>query len=178
MKRIFLLLFSATFFIQLTSAQSDQKVTSSAVTFKIKNMGIGTEGKLGGLKANINFDKDHLDKSTIDASVDARTLDSDNSMRDNHLKKEDYFDVEKYPEITMKSVSFNHQNGENYNGIFDVTIKAKTKRIKFPFSYTENGNNNSFKGSFTIKRSDFNLGGKSMILADDAVVAITVETTK
>lgn len=178
MKHIFLQFFLATFFMQLSFAQSGQKTTSSAITFKIKNLGINTEGKFGGLKAEINFDKDNLDKSSIEASVDTRTLDSDNSLRDNHLKKEDYFDVEKYQEITMKSVSFSHQKNENFTGIFDVTIKGKTKRIKFPFSYTANGNSNLFKGSFTISRSDFDIGGKSMVLSNDALVGVTVETTK
>ncbi len=178
MKHIFLQLFLALFFMQVAAAQSEQKVTSSAITFKIKNMGIGTEGKFGGLKATISFDKDHPEKSSIEASVDTKTLDSDNSMRDSHLKREDYFDVEKYPEIRMKSVSLTHQKNENYTGDFDVTIKDKTKRIKVPFTYTENGGNASFKGIFVIKRSDFNLGGKSMILADDAQIAVNVETTK
>ena len=178
MKKIFAILFLSTFFWQISFAQSPQKVTSSAVTFRIKNMGIGTEGKFGGFKATINFDKNNLDKSSIEASVDSRTLDSDNSMRDNHLKKEEYFDVEKYPEIKLKSVSFDHQKNENYTGLFDVTIKDKTKRVKVPFTYTESGDSNSFKGSFTINRSDFNIGGKSMVLADDALVSVAVEITK
>lgn len=178
MKRIFFQLFLAVSFLQIAAAQSEQKVTTSAITFKIKNMGIAAEGKFGGLKAIINFDKNNLDKNSITASVDTKTLDSDNNLRDKHLKDEDYFDVEKYPEITMKSVSFSHQKNENYIGLFDVTIKAKTKRIKVPFTYTENGSSNSFKGNFNIKRSDFDLGGKSMILSDDAQIAVTVETTK
>src|SRR5579875_2147875 len=139
MKRVLCLLFLAVLFMQMVFGQASQKVTSSAVTFRIKNMGIGTEGKFGGLKADINFDKDQLDKSTIEASVDTRTLDTDNSLRDNHLKGEDYFDVGKYPWITMKSASFTHQKNENYTGVFDVTIKGKTKSIKVPFTYTENG---------------------------------------
>jgi polyisoprenoid-binding protein YceI len=178
MKRILCQLFLATFFFQMAFAQVSQKVTSSSVTFKIKNLGIAAEGKFGGFKATINFDKDQLDKSTIEASVDTKTLDSDNSLRDNHLKGEEYFDVEKYPEITMKSVSFTHQKNENYTGIFNVTIKGKTKSVKVPFTYTETGSNASFKGNFSIKRSDFNIGGKSMVLADDAQVAVNVETTK
>ncbi len=178
MKRTFLMLFLSVFFWQTDFAQTEQQVTSSAVTFRIKNLGIGTEGKFSGFKAKINFDKNNLDKSSITASVDTRTLDSDNSMRDNHLKKEAYFDVEKYPEITMKSSSFSHQKNENFTGLFDVTIKDKTKRIKVPFTYIESGSSNSFKGSFTINRSDFSIGGKSMVLADDALVSIAVETTK
>jgi polyisoprenoid-binding protein YceI len=178
MKKISAILFLATFFMHSAFSQTAQKVTAATVTFKIKNLGINTEGTFGGFKANIIFDKDHLESSSIEASVDARTLNSDNNMRDTHLKKEEYFDVEKYPEIKMKSVALKHQKGENYAGDFDVTIKAKTKRIKVPFTYTENGSNNSFKGSFNLKRSDFEIGGKSMVLSDDALVTVAVETTK
>lgn len=178
MKKISAILFLATFFMQAAFSQTAQKVTSANVTFKIKNLGINTEGTFGGFKATIIFDKDHLENSNIEASVDTRTLNSDNNMRDTHLKKEEYFDVEHYLEIKLKSVALKHQKGENYNGDFDVTIKTKTKRIKIPFTYTENGNNNSFKGSFNIKRSDFDIGGKSMVLSDDALVTVAVETTK
>lgn len=178
MKKITAILFLATFFMQAAFSQSVQKVTSATVTFKIKNLGINTEGNFGGFKASIIFDKNHVENSSIEASVDARTLNSDNTMRDNHLKKEDYFDVEKYPEIKMKSIAVTHQKGENYTGDFDVTIKAKTKRVKVPFTYAENGGNNSFKGSFNIKRSDFDIGGKSMVLSDDALVTVSIETTK
>ena len=178
MKHFALILFLSTLFSVAAEAQTGQKVTSSAVTFKIKNLGISTEGKFGGFKADINFDPDQPDKSSIEASVDTRTLDTDNSMRDNHLKKEEYFDVEKYPEITLKSTALSHQKGENYTGIFNVTIKGKTKSIKIPFTYIQTGNNAVFNGTFTISRSDFGIGGKSMVLADDALVAVHVETTK
>lgn len=178
MKKIFVILFLSTFFKQAVFSQTAQKVSSATVTFKIKNLGINTEGSFGGFKATVNFDPNHLESSSIEASVDTRTLNSDNEMRDNHLKKEEYFDVSRYPEIKMKSLSFSHQKGENYVGDFDVTIKAKTKRIKFPFTYTENGGSSSFKGSFGIKRSDFGIGGKSLVLSDDALVAVAVETTK
>ncbi|MEX8549350.1 MAG: YceI family protein [Mucilaginibacter sp.] len=178
MKKIAVILFLAPFFVCTAFSQTSQKVTSSAVTFKIKNLGINTEGSFGGFKATIIFDKEPLESSSIEASVDTRTINSDNEMRDDHLKKEAYFDVAHYPEIKMKSVALKHQKGENYTGDFDVTIKAKTKRIKLPFTYTENDSGNSFKGSFPIKRSDFDIGGKSMVLSDDALVTIAVETTK
>lgn len=178
MKRILFLLIAVTASTPILFAQTEQKVSSSAVTFKIKNMGINTEGKFEGLKAAISFDKNNLDKSSIEASVDTKTLNSDNSMRDNHLKKEEYFDVEKFPEIKMKSVSFKSLKADNFAGVFDVTIKSKTKRIQVPFTYTENGDKSMFKGNFTISRTDFDIGGKSMVLANNADVAIVVETVK
>lgn len=178
MKYIFFQLFLATFFVPITFAQTGQKVTSSTVTFKIKNMGIATEGKFGGLTATINFDKDHLNTSSIEAAVDAKTIDSDNSLRDKHLKGEEFFDVEKYPEIKLKSVSFTRKNNNNFIGVFNLTIKDKTKPVKIPFSYTENSSGSIFSGSFDMNRLDFGLGGKSMVLANEATVFIEVKTTK
>ncbi len=157
-------------------AQSKQTVTKGTIGFQIKNMGINTEGSFGGLEAAIQFDKDHLSTSNITASVDTRTLSSENEMRDKHLKKEDYFDVDEYPKITMKSISFKHKSGNNYLGVFDLTIKTTTKRIVLPFAYIVNGSTTVYKGSFKINRLDFNVGNHSMILSNEATISINVET--
>ncbi|WP_158828872.1 YceI family protein [Mucilaginibacter lacusdianchii] len=159
-------------------AQIKQTVNKSSVTYEIKNMGIKTDGKFGGLQANIRFDKAKLDSSSIDASIDVTTIDSDNAMRDNHLKAEDYFDVAKYPRITMKSTSFKHKGGNNFVGIFNITIKGKTKAVEVPFTYTESGSIGLFKGSFKINRRDYGVGGNSMVLADEATILLSVETNK
>lgn len=161
-----------------TFAQSKHTVTKSSVTYEIKNMGIKTDGKFGGLQANIIFDRAKLDSSSIDANIDVTTIDSDNAMRDNHLKAEDYFDVAHYPRITMKSISFKHKGGNNFVGIFNMTIKGKTKAVEVPFTYTDSGNTGLFKGSFKINRRDFGVGGNSMVLSDEATILISVETSK
>lgn len=159
-------------------AQTKQTVTKSSVTYEIKNMGINTNGKFDGLDANINFDKANLPASSIEASIDVNTLDSDNSMRDNHLKSEDYFDVAHYPKIMMKSTSFKHKSGNNFVGLFNITIKNKTKAVEVPFIYTETANTGLFKGNFKINRKDFGIGGNSMVLADEATIMLNVETSK
>jgi polyisoprenoid-binding protein YceI len=170
----FILLFIGT----VSFAQTRHTVIKSAVTYQIKNLGINTSGKLGGLTANIAFDKASLATSSIEASVDVTTIDSDNAMRDNHLKAEDYFDAEHHPKILMKSVSFKPKGGNNFTGLFNITIKGKTKPVEVPFTYTESPGAALFKGSFKINRHDFGVGGKSMVLADEAVVELTVETSK
>ncbi|QJD95352.1 YceI family protein [Mucilaginibacter robiniae] len=161
-----------------TLAQNKQAVTKSSITYEIKNMGINTSGKFNGLEANINFDKANLPASSIEATVDVNTLDSDNSMRDNHLKAEDYFDVAHYPKITMKSTSFKYKGGNNYVGLFNVTIKSKTKAVEVPFTYIETANMGLFKGSFKINRADFGIGGKSMVLANEATIVLNVDVSK
>lgn len=159
-------------------AQVKSTITKSVVTFKIKNLGINTSGTFGGLQASIQFKPEDLAASSIEASVETATVNSDNSMRDEHLKKEDYFDVAKYPKIIFKSVSFKHKSGNNYIGSFNVTIKDKTKLVDVPFTYAETGNTAVFDGSFKIQRSDFGVGGKSMVLSNDATVTINTEVSK
>lgn len=163
-------------FSTLTFAQTKHTVKQSTVTYEVKNMGFKSSGKLGGLEATILFDRDHLATSTIEASVDTKTIDSDNDMRDNHLKKEEYFDVEHYPKITMKSVSFKQKGGSNYIGEFDINIKGKTKRIDLPFTYITSGSTAVFKGSFKINRLDFAIGDKSVVLSNEVAVSLNVET--
>jgi len=158
-------------------AQAKHTVTKFDVTYQIKNLGLNSRGTFGGLQADINFDKSHPDSSRIEASIDVNTLNSDNTMRDNHLKSEDYFDAARYPKIYMKSVYVKHKSGNEYTGTFNITIKDKTKELTMPFTYTENEKQGTFKGSFTIKRTDFGIGGKSMMMADDVKVSIEVQTT-
>ena len=150
-------------------------VTRSAITFQTKNMGIGVDGTVGGLQANIQFNPANLASSSIEASVDANTINTDNSSRDEHLKGEDFFNVTHYPKITIKSVSFKHRSGNNYTGLFNLTIKGKTKSFTIPFTCVQKGNSLAFKGSFKLNRLDFGVGDSSLVLSDEVTVNIDAE---
>src|SRR5579862_1500413 len=119
---IILLLFATFSFAQV----KPQTVSKSSITFHIKNLGITVDGVFGGFKGEIKFDPANLAASSIEASVETNTIDTDNGTRNDHLKSDSYFDVAKYPNITMKSVSFKHKSGKNYTGTFSLTIKDKT----------------------------------------------------
>jgi polyisoprenoid-binding protein YceI len=159
-------------------AQVKHTVTKSTISFKIKNLGINTEGTINGLQSNIQFDPANLGSSNIEASVDVNTINTDNDMRDSHIKSDEYFDVAKYPQITIKSVALKHKSGNNYTGQFNLTIKDKTQVVDIPFSYITSGSTASFTGTFKIKRTDFGIGGSSMIMANDVIITIDVETSK
>jgi polyisoprenoid-binding protein YceI len=159
-------------------AQLKNNVTKSKITFEIKNLGIKTDGTIGKMEAEVKFDPGKLDASKINAVADITTINTDNDMRDSHLKSENYFDVAKYPNITMSSVSFKKKSGNNYIGQFNITIKDKTKLVDVPFTYAYTGNMALLKGSFKINRSDFGVGGGSLALANEATIFIEAETSK
>jgi polyisoprenoid-binding protein YceI len=159
------------------SAQTVNNITKATIRFEIKNLGIKTGGTVAGIKGNITFDPDKLATSHMEVTADANTIDTDNSMRDEHLKGEDYFDVEKYPKIGMSSVSIKKKSGNSFAGMFNITIKGKTKLIEVPFTYATVGPDNTFKGSFKINRRDFAIGGSSMTMGDEVTVLFEAETS-
>jgi polyisoprenoid-binding protein YceI len=166
------------FITSYSFSQSKYTVAKSTITFKIKNLGVNTGGNISGFKGDIQFDPAHLDASLIEASVETNTINTGNDTRDEHLRSDSYFDAVKYPKITIKSVSLKHKSGDSYTGTFSLTIKDKTNTVEIPFTYTETGNTASFKGTLEIKRSDYGLGGKSMIMSNEVNITIDVEAAK
>lgn len=148
----------------------------STVEFHIKNFGFNTKGSFTGLDGKIKFDPANAGASSFDVSIDAATVNTDNGMRDGHLKKESYFDVEKYPRISLVSTSVAGSGG-NYTFNGKLTIKGKTKEVSFPFTAAQQGDDYIFKGSFTINRRDFEVGGSSTI-SNNCTVDLTVVAKK
>ncbi|MFD0751128.1 YceI family protein [Mucilaginibacter calamicampi] len=178
MKRIPLIALIIIFSVGLGFAQGGSTVTRSGIKFQIKNLGINTGGTIGGVKATIHFNPAQLETSSIEATADVATINTDNDERDTHLKSADFFEVQRYPHITMKSVSFKHKSGANYVGRFNVTIKDKTKPFDVPFTYTENGNTAAITGTLKLNRLDFGVGSSSLVLSNDVTATITVEMNK
>src|SRR5436305_1968801 len=136
MKQIILFL---SVIISATSATAQFKPTDqgSAVQFKIKNLGFNVNGSFTGLQGNIQFDPAHPESCSFDVSVDAASVNTDNSMRDDHLRRDSYFDVKTYPRIRFQSVKILRSDKAGaYIVSGKLTIKNTTKEISFPFSAT------------------------------------------
>ncbi len=176
MKRIFYLVV-AMFFFNVVNAQALLAPTDagSKVHFVIKNFGIKTGGDLGGLKGTIKFDPKNINAASFDVTVQVATIDTDNETRDGHLKKEEYFDAEKYPLIHIVSTELqNTTKAGSYLFTGNLTIKGTTKQIKFPFTVTSKDGGQLFTGEFEINRRDFKVGGSSVSMADKLNVSLSV----
>lgn len=159
-------------------AQTDWSIlNTSKVTFKIKNAGFNVDGSFSGLSGSMKFSTDALAKSSITTSLPAKTINTGINARDNHLRKDDYFGVEKYPNIKMVSEKF-EKTGNSFIGYFKLTIRDVTKSIKIPFSFEQNNDEATFKGSFQINRRDYNVGGWSMILGNEVDIDLLVKVKK
>jgi polyisoprenoid-binding protein YceI len=165
----------------LTKAAAQQYTPAdqgSSVMFKLKNFGINTDGSFTGLSGKIIFNPKDLPNASFDVSIDAAKVNTGNEMRDEHLRKEEYFDVPNHPRIRFVSTSITpggKSGSYQVNG--KLTIKNTTRDLSFPFVATPIGNDYVFSGVFTINRKDFDIGGSSTI-SNSLTVSLTVFAKK
>jgi polyisoprenoid-binding protein YceI len=177
MKKIVLLLMMVCL-AAISKAQYKPVEQGSSLKFTIKNLGFGVDGAFSGFEGNINFDPQNVTSSSFDVTINASTVNTDNNLRDEHLRGENYFDVKDYPKIKLVSTKI---GALNKNGTYqlnsELTMKGKTKPVSFLFSATPTADGYVFKGSFKINRKDFGIGGTSTI-ADELEANISVTAKK
>jgi polyisoprenoid-binding protein YceI len=173
------------FFVLLTVELAARSQTylpidnGSQVGFSIKNFGFTVNGNLKGLKGRIIFNPANLTAAFVNASVDAATINTDNGLRDSHLKKADYFDVAKFPLINFISTKITPTaTAGNFLMEGNITIRDITRKITFPFTAISTGDGYLLAGSFVINRRDFGVGGGSMVLSDNLTVSLAVVAKK
>lgn len=150
----------------------------SEVSFKIKNLGVSVGGSFSGLQGKIQFDPANPAASVFDASVDVNSINTGIDMRDDHLKKEEYFDVQNYPRMRFVSTKITAGRGGTYNMTGQLTIKGVTKEISFPFTARVQNGGYQFEGEFKINRRDFKVGGSSFTMSDNLTVHLNVLATR
>jgi polyisoprenoid-binding protein YceI len=178
--KTFILLFAVLFTFSTTNAQTyTVGDAGSSVHFVIKNFGVKTGGDFTGLSGTVIFNPKSLATSSMKVSVKSNTVDTDNNARDKHLKKAEYFDVDKYTTIDFVSTKISEST---IAGRFfvqgNLTIKGVTKVVSFGFTATPNATGYNFAGEFDINRRDFGVGGNSMSLADKLKVTLNVAAKK
>jgi len=178
MKTIYLFAILAILLLPATGrSQTEWKPTSYSVTFKIKNAGISVNGSFDTVSAVLLFSQEKLSTSSLSGKVVVNSIHTGINMRDKDIKKEEYFDVDKFKDIEIKSTKV-YYKGNAYAGLFDVTIKGVTRQIEIPFDFIQLSDEGEFKGSFTINRRDFGVGGGSMMMGDNVTITIDIKAKK
>jgi polyisoprenoid-binding protein YceI len=129
------------------------------------------------------FDADDPASSNVALTIQAASIDTRNADRDGHLKSNDFFDMEHYPEITFVSTAVEQLDGENYRVTGDLAIKGVTKPVIIDFEYTGTavdpfGNTRiGFEGKTTVNRKDWGVSWNAALDAGGMLVSerVTLE---
>jgi polyisoprenoid-binding protein YceI len=176
-KLIICLMFFA--FSKKTRAQeTNWTVTNKNVTFTIKNAKLPVKGSFEGLMAKIIFDPSDLKTANFSTTILVSTINTGIDMRDKHLKRAEYFNAEKFPEITLKSSTVTLVKDNEYNAKCTLVIKGISKEVNLPFKFTETGKNANFIGTLNLNRLDFGLGSSSVIMSNNLQVTIVVNAIR
>ncbi len=119
-----------------------------------------TRGKFEEFEGTITV-AEHLAESSAEATIKSASINTGNADRDGHVKGDDFFSVEQYPELTFKATQFQLDESGNGTVTGDLTIKGTTKSVELkvedvataedPFGNTRLG----FEASTKINRKDF-----------------------
>jgi polyisoprenoid-binding protein YceI len=161
----------------------------SDVTFKIRHLVSKVSGQFTDFTGTIVTDFDNLGNSKVDFVIKAASIDTRNDKRDDHLRGEDFFHVEKHPEITFTSTKITKAGGDTYNVTGNFTMHGVTKEITVPVTFLGSmqawgGTKAGFELSTTINRKDFGmvwnkaLDAGSYILGDEVEVQVNLEVDK
>lgn len=180
MKKVFTILASmlltAGAFAQSSTWKTD--ASHSNVKFSVTHLVVSeVEGYFKTFAGTLVSSKPDFTDAAINFSVDINSVNTDNEGRDKHLKSDDFFNAEKFPQMTFKSTSFKKVGDKKYVLEGDLTIRDITKKVKFdvvfggtvkdPWGNIKAG----FKATGSINRFDYNLKWNSVTEAGGAVVS-------
>jgi polyisoprenoid-binding protein YceI len=162
----------------------------SDASFTIRHFASKVHGRFADFGGTIQADPAKPDASSVTFTIKATSIDTNNGDRDKHLRSADFFDVEKFPEITFQSAKFASTGKDSYAVTGTLTMHGVSKEITLPVTYlgsvkdprgTERA---SFELSTKLNRKDYGinwnraLDSGGFMLSDDVEITIDLETVK
>ncbi|MBS1490526.1 MAG: YceI family protein [Bacteroidetes bacterium] len=153
----------------------------SKIRFTATHMVVAeVEGHFKDFDATVTSTGADFNGADVEFTTKVASLTTENDQRDNHLRSDDFFNAEKFPEIKFKGKLV--KNGNNYELKGDFTIRDITKPVSFEVTYGGNieafgGQKAGFKLNGKINRFDYNLKFDKKLKAGDYIVGKEIEIT-
>jgi polyisoprenoid-binding protein YceI len=175
--------------LALTAAAAAQAATwqidpnHSSAQFSVRHLGVSTvRGAFTKVSGSAKHDPTDPSKTSLDASIDASSVDTRVEMRDNDLRSPNFLEVQKYPTITFHSKQTKAAGAGKLQITGDLTIHGVTKEvvldvdgpsapIKDPWGNQRIGASAAIK----INRKDFGVNGASGVVGDEITITIDAE---
>jgi polyisoprenoid-binding protein YceI len=103
--------------------------SGSTIGFSVHQFLGTTHGKFTKFNGKIDVDREHPQNSSVTAQIDVRSIDTRIKKRDNHLRSAEFFNVEKFPQMTFKSRSVKRTSPQSGDILGDLTMHGVTKPI-------------------------------------------------
>lgn len=162
----------------MTKATWNVDTVHSTIGFSVRHMMISNvKGTFNEFDGKIEADPTDLTDANIEFTIDANSVDTRMSDRDDHLRSSDFFDVENHPNITFVATDIVKKSEDKYDMTGDFTIRGTTKPVTFDIAFEGAAKDPmsgdqaaGFTGSTKINRKDFGLTWNAALEAGGFVV--------
>lgn len=164
----------------------DIDTNHSYVGFTVRHLGVSNvKGKFTRFDGHIMLNEADVTKSTVNVTIEAGSIDTSNERRDNHLRSEDFFEAETYPNLTFVSSRI-EETADGLVLIGDLTMRDVTREVSIPFEIagpvtTESGRKRlGAEGTLRINRFDYGLQWNRIqeavqVVGDEVRIELNIE---
>jgi polyisoprenoid-binding protein YceI len=157
----------------------------SEASFQVRHLVTKVRGRFTDFSGTVVGDPAKPTAATVEFTVKAASIDTDQERRDTHLRSADFFDAEKYPDINFKSTRIVQTGKDRYDVTGNLSMRGVTREVTLAVTYLgAMGDKIGFEATTTLNRKDFGIvwnkaldtGG--FVLGDDVIVTINIEAAR
>jgi polyisoprenoid-binding protein YceI len=186
-------LVAATFFLSPATIQAQDVVAGvekytlesphTQIMFTVNHLGFShSTGKFLTYEGGFTLDRANLEKSSVDVTIKTASVDLGDQKWNDHMKNADFFNVEKFPDMTFKSTGIVLTGADTADITGDLTMIGVTKPVTLKVKHNKSGPHPmgerfmaGFDATAEIKRSDFGMSYGLPMVGDDVKITISVE---
>jgi polyisoprenoid-binding protein YceI len=135
--------------------------SKSTLVYGFVQAGAKNQGKFAHFAVSLEFSAENVAASHLSVNVDVKSLNTGDAQRDEALRSDDFFAVQKYPQATFTATQI-AQTASGFDAVGKLTIRGVTRDVHVPFSFrtaSEQGHNVGYlAGTLSLRRLDFGLG--------------------
>jgi polyisoprenoid-binding protein YceI len=158
--------------------------THSIAEFAVKHLVVTTvKGRFRDLEAELRIDETNPENSSVTASIDVASVDTNMPDRDAHLRSDDFFNADQFPKITFTSASVEKAGDRSYRVLGDLTIRDVTRPVTLETEFEGviddpwGSRRAAFTATTQISRKEFNVRWNQLVEKGGAVVSDNVKIT-
>ena len=158
----------------------------SEAIFQVRHLVTKVRGRFTDFEGAIEYNEANPELSTVNFTIKTASIDTAEGDRDKHLRSADFFEVDKYPEITFRSKKMT-KRGDGYDVTGDLTIHGVTKEVVLPVAHLGKakdpwgGERLGFEVETSLNRKDYGLafnvaletGG--FLVGDEVKISIDIQ---
>jgi polyisoprenoid-binding protein YceI len=158
----------------------------TAVVFIVNHVGFSNViGRFDTVGGDVTFDKDAVEKSVVNVTIDTTSVDTNHAKRDEHLRSPDFFNAKEFPKMTFKSTKIEKTGDKTGKLHGDLTMLGVTKPVVLDVTFNKDGvspasklETAGFSARGTVKRTEFGMKYGAPAIGDDIQLLIEIEAVK